>query len=121
MRQFALSDEVAAGVNACLERTEGQIEDYRKLLERVRDRRKRIEEAPEKTENATEVLDDLRQEAGLLRRLIAQAQEKYPLNLFTDEGLLPNYAFPETGVTLKSIIFGLIAEEGDDKGQRVSQ
>ena len=60
MRQFALSDDVPTGVNACLERTEGQIDEYRKLLERVRDRRKRIEEAPEKTDNATDVLDDLR-------------------------------------------------------------
>jgi DEAD/DEAH box helicase domain-containing protein len=121
MQQFALAGEVADGVIACLNRTEAQIDDYRKLLDRVRERRKRIEEAPEKTENSAEVLDELRQEAGLLRRLIAQAQEKYPLNLFTDEGLLPNYAFPETGVKLKSIIYGVIAEEGDDKGQRVSQ
>ena len=89
--------------------------------ERVRDRRKRIEEAPEKTDNAAEVLDELRQEAGMLRRLITQIQEKYPLNLFTDEGLLPNYAFPETGVKLKSIIYGIIAEEGEEKGQKVSQ
>ncbi len=121
MRQFALSAEVAAGVNACLERTEGQIEDYRKLLERVRDRRKRIEEAPEKTDNASEVLDDLRQEAGMLRRLITQIQEKYPLNLLTDEGVLPNYAFPETGVKLKSIIYGIVAEEGEEQGQKISQ
>src|SRR5262249_43521788 len=32
MRQFAGSDEVPPGVNACLERTEGQIEAYRRLL-----------------------------------------------------------------------------------------
>ena len=87
----------------------------------MRERRDRIEQAPEKTDNAAEVLDELRQEAGMLRRLIAQTQEKYPLNLFTDEGLLPNYAFPETGVKLKSIIYGIIADEGDDKGQKVSQ
>ena len=121
MRQFALSEDVPAGVNACLERTEGQIDEYRKLLERVRDRRKRIEEAPEKTDNATDVLDELRQEAGMLRRLITQVQEKYPLNLFTDEGILPNYAFPETGVKLKSIIYGILAEEGEEQGQKMSQ
>ena len=121
MKQYALSDDVPNGVNACLERTEAQIEEYRRLLRLVRERRKRIEEAPEKTDNAADVLDDLRQEAGMLRRLITQIQEKYPLNLFTDEGLLPNYAFPETGVKLKSIIYGIIAEEGEDKGQKVSQ
>src|SRR5207248_1972859 len=113
MWQFALSDELPRSIIACLARTEKQIEEYRRLLERVRDRRKRIEEAPEKTDNAADVLDDLRQETGLLRRLIVQTQEKYPLNLFTGEGLLPNYAFPETGVKLRSIIYGLVAEEGE--------
>src|SRR5205085_1784276 len=117
----AQSEEVPAAVNACLERTEGQIEEYHKLLERVRDRRKRIEDAPEKTDNANDVLDELRQEAGMLRRLITQVQEKYPLNLFTDEGVLPNYAFPESGVKLKSIIYGMIAEEGEELGQKFSQ
>jgi DEAD/DEAH box helicase domain-containing protein len=121
MKQYALSDDVPNGVNACLDRTEAQIEEYRRLLRLVRERRDRIEQAPEKTDNAADVLDDLRQEAGMLRRLIAQAQEKYPLNLFTDEGLLPNYAFPETGVKLKSIIYGVIADEGEEKGQKVSQ
>jgi DEAD/DEAH box helicase domain-containing protein len=121
MWEFALSDDLPQAVNACLERTEAQIEEYRRLLERVRERRKRIEEAPEKTDNAADVLDELRQEAGALRRLITQIQEKYPLNLFTDEGLLPNYAFPETGVKLKSILYGIIAQEGEEKGQKVSQ
>src|SRR5262245_1110895 len=121
MRDFALSDAMPKSVNDCLDETEAQIQEYRRLLERVRDRRKKIEEAPEKTDNAAEVLDDLRQEAGLLRRLITQVQEKYPLNLFTDEGLLPNYAFPETGVKLKSILYGVIAEDGEEPGQKVSQ
>jgi DEAD/DEAH box helicase domain-containing protein len=121
MKSFALSDAMPKSVNDCLDETEAQIQEYRRLLERVRDRRKKIEEAPEKTDNAAEVLDDLRQEAGLLRRLITQIQEKYPLNLFTDEGLLPNYAFPETGVKLKSILYGFIAEDGEEQGQKVSQ
>ncbi len=121
MRQFALTEEVPTAVNACLKRTEGEIDEYRRLLERVRDRRKRVEEAPERTDNATDVLEELRQEAGMLRRLITQIQEKYPLNLFTDDGLLPNYAFPETGVKLKSIIYGIVAGEGEEKGQRISQ
>ena len=87
---FALSDEMAARASMpAWTTTEGQIEEYRKLLERVRDRRKQIEEAPEKTENVAEVLDDLRQEAGLLRGLISQVQEKYPLNLLPTKGCCP--------------------------------
>ena len=38
---------------------------------------------------------------GLLRKL--NGRETF--NFLTDEGLLPNYAFPEAGVTLKSVIY----------------
>jgi DEAD/DEAH box helicase domain-containing protein len=32
-------------------------------------------------------------------------RKKHVLNFLTDEGLLPNYAFPEAGVTLRSILW----------------
>lgn len=38
---------------------------------------------------------------GVLRTINARDT----LNFFTDEGLIPNYAFPEAGVTLRSVIF----------------
>lgn len=36
--------------------------------------------------------------------MLKQINDKLTLNFFTDEGLLPNYAFPEEGVELRSII-----------------
>lgn len=39
------------------------------------------------------------------KRLRQRLNRKDTLNFFTDEGLLPNYAFPEEGATLHSIIF----------------
>lgn len=39
-----------------------------------------------------------------ITRLIKEINGKQTLNFLTDEGLLPNYAFPEEGVTLRSII-----------------
>ena len=36
--------------------------------------------------------------------LLKRINDKDTLQVFTDEGLLPNYAFPEEGVTLHSII-----------------
>ena len=53
---------------------------------------------------------------GVLARMIRQVNDKYPLNLFTDEGLLPNYAFPETGLTLRSVIFGVQTDDSDAQG-----
>jgi DEAD/DEAH box helicase domain-containing protein len=40
------------------------------------------------------------------------------LNFFTDEGLLPNYAFPEEGATLRSVIFRSDAALGGDGADR---
>lgn len=55
-----------------------------------------------------------------LRRSINQRQT---LNFFTDEGLLPNYAFPEEGVTLDSVIVkatGAQSKAGEDGKARTN-
>ena len=46
----------------------------------------------------------LQQDRTALSRLIGSIEGKATLNVLTDEGLLPNYAFPEQGVLLRSII-----------------
>lgn len=46
----------------------------------------------------------LLQDRTALSRLIGSIEGKASLNVLTDEGLLPNYAFPEQGVLLRSII-----------------
>ncbi len=50
-------------------------------------------------------LDELLMEKKGLNDLVQDLGSKHTLNFFTDEGLLPNYAFPEAGVTLRSVIF----------------
>lgn len=50
-------------------------------------------------------LRDLEIEKASFRQLIKEIDNKQIFNFLTDEGLLPNYAFPEAGVTLKSIIW----------------
>lgn len=55
-------------------------------------------------EEQDEELQRLLQERNALSRLIGTIEGKATLNVLTDEGLLPNYAFPEQGVLLRSII-----------------
>ncbi len=50
-------------------------------------------------------LDELRLEKKALQKLIIDINAYATFNFFTDEGLLPNYAFPEAGVVLRSIIY----------------
>lgn len=49
-------------------------------------------------------IDTIEDEIEGLTALIKDINKRYTLNFFTDEGLLPNYAFPEEGVTLDSVI-----------------
>ncbi len=66
---------------------------------------KRRENSPAKDKNFEQEMRDLRQERSGLMALIRNMNAKDTYNFFTDEGLLPNYAFPEQGVLLHSIIF----------------
>jgi len=54
-------------------------------------------------------------ERSAIRSLIRQINGKQTLNFFTDEGLLPNYSFPEEGVTIRSILWR--RREADESSQ----
>jgi len=71
-------------------------------------------------EQRDQALEGAQQERSAYQKLITKLNKQPTLEFFTDEGLLPNYAFPEAGVTLQSIIVRR-REESDsdgDGGQR---
>lgn len=63
----------------------------------------------------------IQNEISGLTELRTSIDRRHTLNFFTDEGLLPNYAFPEEGVTLDSVILkeagarGAVDAEGRQK------
>ena len=48
---------------------------------------------------------ELNRELEGIKRLKTDLNRKKTLNFFTDDGLLPNYAFPEEGTTLHSVVY----------------
>ncbi|MBF0227362.1 MAG: DEAD/DEAH box helicase [Desulfobacterales bacterium] len=58
-----------------------------------------------KDKNFEEELRELNIEKSALQSLIKNISDRDIFNFFTDEGLLPNYAFPEVGVMLNSLIY----------------
>jgi len=66
---------------------------------------KRMEASKAQDKNFEKDLGELKGEKAALNRLIKGINEKDVLNFFTDEGLIPNYAFPEAGVVLRSVIY----------------
>ena len=50
-----------------------------------------------------------------IKRLKYELNKKETFNFFTDEGLLPNYAFPEEGTTLRSVIYRKLSTPRQNK------
>ncbi|MFW6415283.1 MAG: Zn-binding domain-containing protein [Thermodesulfobacteriota bacterium] len=66
---------------------------------------KRRENSPVQDKNHETELEELKLERSGLMALIRNMNAKDTYNFFTEEGLLPNYAFPEQGILLQSIIY----------------
>lgn len=109
LRHFGDSDTIQRYVLAAFERVRNERDELKKTRRNISGQIKNIEKNVDEVENADIQLQDLRFARGVIGRLIEEQGGKYPLNVLTDEGVLPNYAFPEAGVTLDSVI-------RDDKG-----
>ncbi|MCZ0945645.1 MAG: DEAD/DEAH box helicase [Gammaproteobacteria bacterium] len=82
-------------------------------VEVLRNRIRTLERAP--SDEATEAdLKVLTSERTALQRLLANLNRRNTFGFLTDEGLLPNYAFPEHGVTLNSVIFRHTGDGDED-------
>ncbi len=106
---FAMND-AAAAVRKAFDDLKSEREELRAIQRKARDRIKEIEADPEKFEEPEEEKADAEETRRLVSRLIDEIGAKYPLNVLTDAGVLPNYAFPEPGVTLRSVV----GHKGDD-------
>jgi len=90
-----------------LNRLQEVVEERKRLQNQIKTLGRRIKEKEKgaKSQNYEEEIDELKLERKGFMDLVKLINNKNTLNFFTDEGLLPNYAFPEAGVTLKSIIW----------------
>jgi len=71
----------------------------------LRDQVKRLEQLEAKPADVEDQIDELESEKGALAALVRAVNKRRTLEFLTDEGLLPNYAFPEAAVSLKSVIW----------------
>ena len=100
-----------------LDRLQQIVRQHASLLKKVKDLKKKLdwlEKQPEDDAIKEERRQASREKEALLR-LVTDREKQPTLNFFTDEGLLPNYAFPEEGVTLQSVIYRRL--EDDEKSE----
>ena len=65
---------------------------------------KELEQKP-KDSSYDEEIKDLKAEQAALINVVKSINNKNIFNFLSDEGLLPNYAFPESGIVLKAILY----------------
>src|SRR5690554_1450425 len=98
-------------VNRLQELLEGR-ESHRKRAAELKKKYDALEKQP-KDDVTIQLIEDLKRERSALLALINNINKQPTLNFFTDEGLLPNYAFPEEGVTLNSVIVRKLDKKED--------
>lgn len=77
------------------------------LSESIKQLNKLIKELENKPKDKSfeEEIKDLKSEKYALAGVVKNINNKAVFNFLSDEGLLPNYAFPESGIILKAILF----------------
>lgn len=98
------------------------IQKERKALKRdIRTLQKKMKELQSKEAKDKDHEDQIRElEAELsgLKSILREIRRRDTFEFFTNEGLLPNYAFPESGVVLKSVIYRKKRKSQDEQGQK---
>ncbi len=97
----SLAYKILNGLYQCQRERESLKKKVRSLNSKLRQKQKTLA----KDKNYEEEIEELRREKSALQALVKNINERDTLNFFTDEGLIPNYAFPEAGVLLKSVIY----------------
>ncbi len=82
-----------------------ELKNWRSRLDTLNRRIRDLQSAVMREEEKQQEGGQLRQEKAALFELVRNLQNRHVMNFLTDEGLLPNYAFPEQGITLQSVIF----------------
>ncbi len=80
-------------------------ESLKRKIQTLKGKISKKEKETARDKNYETELTELKREKSALQALLKTMLDKNTYNYFTDEGLLPNYAFPEAGVQLKSIIY----------------
>ena len=108
VREFAAGREEGSLGYKIMDSLNGLLKDRDKLRSRITGLNTAIKKkAADKAKGkySEDEIHEMKQEKSGLQELVKRINRKNIFNFFTDEGFLPNYAFPEQGVTLHSIIF----------------
>ncbi|KXU87114.1 DEAD/DEAH box helicase [Caballeronia megalochromosomata] len=98
------ADGLRARLVKSLEELVDERRSYKKRKDELDRTKSRLQQRPQ-DDAARDEIDQLMRERDKLLELIKEINGRDLLNTLTDAGLIPNYAFPESGVELKSVLW----------------
>ena len=121
LREFLLGDNTSTGgiEDYLIKRLFNVVKERQSLKSRIDSLKRRIdrlEDGPQDEAIKEEIKQALLERGGL-QAVLRSINSKETFNFFTDEGLIPNYAFPEQGVILRSLIYRKRKEQQEDQGK----
>lgn len=109
-------DTIETRILGRLQQLQGSFDSNKKQIDALKKNIDELKKTP--IDEATKVrLDESEAERQALMALNRAIRDQFTLNFFTDEGLLPNYAFPEEGVTLSSVIVRQRVKDAEGESQ----
>ena len=97
-------DGLRVGLSKALEELSKERETYRKRALQLRKQLDALRARPQ-DEATQHDIDSVQRERQSALELISEINQRELLNTLTDAGLIPNYAFPEAGIELKSVLW----------------
>ncbi|NOQ32104.1 MAG: DEAD/DEAH box helicase [Helicobacteraceae bacterium] len=120
LESFVLgSDDSNSLVLLVLNRLELILQEQKSLSSQISTLKKILKshEAQEaKDKDHEDIAKKIQSELDGLKSVLLLLRRKRTFEFFADEGLLPNYAFPESGVILKSVIYRRKDTKADENG-----
>ena len=111
-RQILSSDPVLhTDLLGVFKEVEDDLGAIKRDIEALRREKIRLENLPS-DEVVKDQLQDITRQMRGLSAVASNIRQKNTLEFLTNEGILPNYAFPESGITLRSVIFSR-SEDGE--------
>ena len=120
LKDFVLgSDNSNSLVLLVLNRLELILQEQKSLSSQISSLKKTLKEHESKEakdKDHEDVTKKIESELDGLKSVLLLLKRKKTFEFFADEGLLPNYAFPESGVILKSVIYRRKDTKADENG-----
>jgi len=120
LTEFVLgSDDSNSLVFLVLNRLELVLQEQKSLSSQISALKKSLKKHQKKEakdKDHEDVTKKMQSELDGLKSVLLLLKRKKTFEFFADEGLLPNYAFPESGVILKSVIYRRKDTKADESG-----